>query len=139
LIIEALGTTYADLDIDELPNGLRSYFWDHWRRMGMRVSPIPRHKIRILYTLAEMLRPVSRELLSDFGHEDQLTVQEVLDEWGQFLRPQDIHGHTHYSLYHSSFRDFLRLSSVLQAAGVDLEEVNASIADVLWPEVMGDE
>ncbi|MGA9381347.1 MAG: Swt1 family HEPN domain-containing protein [Phormidium sp.] len=69
---------YRDLSIDNLPQGLQAYYEDHWRRMGMIAKPLPRHKIKIVYVLAEARKPVSRQLICDFTGEDALTVQDVL-------------------------------------------------------------
>jgi len=82
---------YAGLRITELPLGLENYYTDHWSRMGMTAKPLPRTKIRIVYVLAEAKRPVSRRLIAHLSHTndlpvDELAVQEVLDEWDEFLR-----------------------------------------------------
>jgi len=58
-------------------------------------------------------------------------VQEVLDEWEQFLRKEQVNDETYYSIYHSSFRDFLYRKDIVQAAGVTLQGINALIADNL--------
>jgi TIR domain len=130
---------YEDLNIENLPSGLGGYYEDHWRRMGMTAKPLPRTKIKIVYILSEVRQPVSRSLIADFAGEDELTVQEVLDEWGQFLRGQNVDGQTRYSVYHTSFRDFLHRQDVVKIAGVSLKEINALIADNLYEQLFGDE
>ncbi len=130
---------YKDLSIDRLPVGLAGYYEDHWQRMGMTTKPLPRVKIKIVYILAEIRQPVSRGLIAEFSDEDQFTVQEVLDEWEQFLRKQPAEGETHYSVYHTSFRDFLYRKDIVQAAGVTIKDINAMIADNLWQELFGNE
>ncbi|MCL1470113.1 Swt1 family HEPN domain-containing protein [Argonema antarcticum] len=126
---------YRDLSIDNLPQGLQAYYEDHWRRMGMIAKPLPRPKIKIVYVLAEARKPVSRQLICDFTGEDALTVQDVLDEWEQFLRSQSIDGQRRYSIYHASFQDFLHRLDIVQAAGVTLKDINAMIADNLSEEL----
>jgi hypothetical protein len=77
-------------------------------------------------------------LIAEFAGEEELTVQEVLDDWDQFLHEQRAEGQTRYSVYHASFRDFLYRKDIVQAAGVTLKEINALIADSLWDELFGD-
>lgn len=130
---------YADLELNELPLGLKGYYEDHWRRMGMTSKPLPRTKIKVVYVLSAVRRPVSRGLLADFAEEDEVTVQEVLDEWQAFLQEERADGDLRYSIYHTSFRDFLHRKDVVRAAGVDLRDLNKRIADNLWDELFGEE
>lgn len=133
---------YRDLTIDRLPAGLVGYYDDHWRHMGMTTKPLPRLKLRIIYVLCEARQPLSRKLLTDFAGDaelpaDELQVQEVLDDWRQFLLDDLTPEYTRYSLYHASFREFLHRKDIVQAAGVTIERVNALIADNLWSSVFG--
>ena len=133
---------YERLEIDRLPIGLGGYYEDHWQRMGMTAKPLPRTKIRIVYVLAEARRTVSRRLIAHLASTDdmpidELAVQEVLDEWDEFLREQSEDGMTVYSVYHASFQDFLHRRDVVQAAGVTLKNINALIADNLWEDLFG--
>jgi hypothetical protein len=66
---------------------------------------------------------------------DALTVQEVLEEWDEFLREQGDNGTTLYSVYHASFRDFLHRKDIVQAAGVSLPVIHGLIADKLWADL----
>ncbi|BAZ68013.1 hypothetical protein NIES4106_27710 [Fischerella sp. NIES-4106] len=52
-----------------------------------------------------------------------MRVQEVLDEWSQFLREEEKYQQTFYSLYHSSFRDFLRNEKTVKRAGITLQGI----------------
>ncbi len=126
---------YQDLNIENLPEGLEQYYYQHWENMGMTAKPLPRTKIKIVYVLAEARKPVSRQLISEFSGEDALTVQEVLDEWQQFLREHRIDGQTGYSIYHASFQEFLHCQYIVQAAGVTIQGINALIADNLSEEL----
>lgn len=130
---------YKDLSIEKLPKGLQGYYEDHWNRMGMKTDPLPRKKIRIVYVLAEVRRPVSRQLISDFSRQDPLFVQQVIDEWQQFLHAHSEDGQTQYSIYHTSFIDFLHRKDIVQAAGETIEGIHAAIADDLWQGLMGSE
>jgi hypothetical protein len=126
------GGLYRDLEINELPFGLENYYENHWNRMGMNSKPLPVDKIRIIYILCEVRRPVSRSLLADFAKEEELKTQAILDDWRQFLREHHEGEHKQFSLYHASFRDFLHRKDIVQAAGVTLEGINEIIADNLW-------
>jgi hypothetical protein len=69
---------------------------------------------------------------------DELTVQEVLDEWHPFLRTDPGYGSALHSLYHTSFRDFLHRRDIVQAAGVSLQRLNGAIADAIEAELFAD-
>jgi hypothetical protein len=124
---------YKDLILEALPVGLQNYYEDHWRRMGMADRNSQFAKIKIVYVLAEIRRPASRRLVSDFAREDELTVQVVFDEWQPFLHEQLKDEHIFYSLYHTSFREFLHRKEIIKAAGITLNEINALIVENLWP------
>jgi hypothetical protein len=135
---------YAHLSVENLPMGLQGYYDDHWWRMGMTARPLPRVRIRIVYILSEVQQPVSRKLITQFADSqelriDELTVQEVLDEWDEFLHEQPHPGGTRYSVYHASFRDFLHRKDIVQAAGVTIQGIHGLIADNLWEDLFGDE
>jgi Swt1-like HEPN len=129
--------TYQDTSLAGLPQGLESYYEDHWRRMGMTEPSRPRHKVKIVYVLAELKEPISRSLIAEFAQEDALTVQEVLDRWREFLREESIEGQTCYSIYHASFSDFLYRKDIVQAAGDLLNQVKRQISDDLWTGLYG--
>jgi len=103
----------------------------------MTARPLPRLKIRIIYIMCEVRRPVSRQLLAQFATDgtqqvDQVDVQGILDEWRQFLHETQSSDGAAYSLHHASFRDFLHRMDIVEAAGVTLKDINALIADSLW-------
>lgn len=122
---------YGDFSLQDIPAGLERYYESHWALMGMRAKPLPKAKIKIVYILAEVRQPVSRQLIATFAKEDELTVQEVLDEWEQFLHRHRINEQTRHSVYHSSFREFLHRKDIVQAAGVTIEGINGLIDDGL--------
>lgn len=131
---------YGRRPLETLPRGLEAYYEDHWRRMGMSRRPLPRPRIQILFVLCELRRPASRALLADLATTAELPIaplgaQEVLDEWAQFLHEERDGGVSVYSVYHSSFREFLHRKDIVQAAGVSLTAINGQIADKLYAEV----
>jgi hypothetical protein len=124
--------TYKDLSLDALPKGLARYYEDHWQRMGMMTPPLPHTKIRVVYILAKVVLPWPRNLIARAAGENELTVQEILDEWKQFLHLQLIDSQTCYSIYHASFRDFLYRQDIVQAAGLTLPEIDAQLGNYLY-------
>jgi transcriptional regulator with XRE-family HTH domain len=129
---------YKDLQLNRLPVGLQNYYEDHWSRMKMMASPPPKVKLKIIYILCEVVKSVSRQLIADFGSEDEATVQNVLDDWSQFLHKNEVDGERRFSLYHESFRDFLRQKDIVEATGTTLPEINKMIGDNLYDELYDD-
>ncbi|MEG4232034.1 ATP-binding protein [Microcoleus sp. Pol11C3] len=131
---------YSDVNLQDLPRELEGYYEKHWARMEMAVrdKELRRRKLKVIYLLTKTRKPVSCDILADFAEEDALDVQEVLDDWEQFLRrssdtPPD------YSIYHASFQRFLHRKDVVQKAGVSLRDIETAISDNLWEDLYGDE
>ncbi|MEA5499854.1 AAA family ATPase [Limnoraphis robusta Tam1] len=123
---------YQNLQLENLPQGLTSYYEDHWRRMGMQDKPLPKLKIKIVYILGVLRKPVSRQLIAKFvSVKDEIIVQEVLNEWSQFLHYSQIQGQTRYKVYHASFADFLSRKEMIEAAGIEITEIHGSITNAL--------
>jgi hypothetical protein len=119
---------YKDLSLENFPQGLGDYYDFHWRRMGMDANPLPVEKIRIVYILGEVREPVSRRKICDFSGEEEYTVQKVLTEWQQFLHELMKESEKRYSVYHSSFRDFLHRQDVLAKHPVTIPGIHQAIA-----------
>ncbi|MFM9265869.1 ATP-binding protein [Tychonema sp. BBK16] len=131
---------YSDVNLQDLPRELEGYYDKHWGRMEMAVKDkeLRRRKLKVIYLLTKTRKPVCCDILADFAEEDALDVQEVLDDWEQFLRrsgdsPPD------YSIYHASFQRFLHRIDVVQKAGVSLRDIETAISDNLWEDLYGDE
>jgi hypothetical protein len=126
---------YPDLEIRDLPSDLQDYYYKHWERMGMNDRPML--KIKIIYILSESPVPIPFEeivaILEADGEEERglaVRVQEVLNKWRQFLRPpEEKYRQTFYSLYHSSFQDFLRSERTVKAAGITLQGIIEMMAN----------
>ncbi|MEA5471304.1 hypothetical protein [Spirulina sp. 06S082] len=118
---------YQDLTLEQFPQGLEGYYEFDWRRMGMTAKPLPVEKIKIVYILGEVREPVSRRKICDFSGEDEYTVQQVLNEWKQFLH-EFMKKEKRYSIYHSSFRDFLHRKDILETHPVTLPGIHQLIA-----------
>jgi hypothetical protein len=135
---ELVSGSYRDLrHLDDLsrrlPSGLENFYQDHWRLMGMS-DPSSATPVWVLYLLCELARPVSVDLLALIMQRvrpevDSYAIQRVLDDWEAFLRPAD---EGRRSIYHDTFRGFLRRQDVVDSVGLTLPQVNGIIADVLW-------
>ena len=42
---------YNNKSLEELPEGLQGYYYSHWGLMGMNRKPLPKGKIKIVYTI----------------------------------------------------------------------------------------
>ncbi|MDZ8106493.1 MAG: P-loop NTPase fold protein [Nostoc sp. DedQUE12a] len=121
---------YNDLNLKQLPDGLQDYYQVHWVRMGMD-EKLQDIKVFILFILVEIGTPITCEMIAEITEQDEYDVQLVLDEWVEYLKPQDIEGELCYSIYHASFLDFLKAQRVLDAKRKPFQEVNQRIADYL--------
>jgi hypothetical protein len=131
---------YSDVTLEDLPRELKGYYEKHLDRMEMAVKDkeLRRRKLKVIYLLTKTPKPVSCDLLADFAEEDALDVQEVLDDWEQFLR-RSSDTPPYYSIYHASFQRFLHRKDVVQKAGVSLRDIETAISDNLWEDLYGDE
>ena len=127
ILLDIESGLYQDLTLEQFPQGLQGYYDFHWRRMGMTADPLPVEKIKIVYILGEVREPVSRRKICDFSGEDEYAVQQVLNEWKQFLH-ELMKEEKRYSVYHSSFRDFLHRQEILETHPVTLPGIHQLIA-----------
>ena len=122
---------YDDKSLDALPIGLQGYYYNHWQIMGMMSKPLPEDKIKIIYVMSALRRAASRPLIAKYSQQKELTVQGVLREWAQFLHKQEDTQLIRYRFYHESFIDFLHRQDIVQAAGVDLPNISAELAEII--------
>lgn len=129
-VLEAIADGfYQDEKLEQLPAGLQGYYESHWRIMGMTKKPLPKDKIKIIYVMCALKSAVSREMIVKYSQEDDLTVQEVLEDWTQFLQEQKTYQPPRYRFYHESFRDFLQRQDIVEAAEVSLPQISAEVAN----------
>ncbi|MBE8971017.1 NACHT domain-containing protein [Nostocales cyanobacterium LEGE 12452] len=121
---------YQDLSLKQLPDGLQEYYQVHWERMGMDAKP-QEVKVFILFILVEIGTPIPCEMIAAIAKQDEYGVEEVLKEWVEYLKQQDIKGEICYSIYHASFLDFLKAQRLLDSKRKLFLEVNQRIADYL--------
>ncbi|OCQ95705.1 NACHT domain protein [Nostoc sp. MBR 210] len=121
---------YNDLSLRQLPAGLQQYYQVHWERMGMDKKP-QQINVFILFILVEIVTPIPCEMIAAIAEQEEYEVEEVLKEWVEYLKLQNIEGEDCYSIYHSSFLDFLKKKRVLDTKRKLFQEVNQRIADYL--------
>jgi Trypsin-like peptidase domain len=124
---------YRDLHIDRLPAGLRRYYVDHWRHMGMADSP-SQEKRRIVYMLCEAQRPIPAWVIAELASVDEDVVEQVLADWREFIHEEPGDGDSLCSLYHTSFRDFLHDQRTIGRA-MKIEDIHGQIAACLSREI----
>jgi hypothetical protein len=122
---------YDNKAFHELPVGLQGYYENHWQIMGMTAKPLPKNKIKIVYVMCALRSAASREVIAKYAKQSELTVQEVLEAWAQFLQKHESSESPRYRFYHESFRDFLQRRDIVQAAGVNLPEISAEVAETI--------
>jgi len=113
-----------DVDAD----GLLDYYQVHWTRMGMGEKP-QEDKVIILFILVEIGTPIPSKMIADIAVQDEYDVQNLLDEWVEFLTEKEIDGDICYSIYHASFLDFLKAKKALDANRKLFKKVNKLIVD----------
>ncbi|MBN3897327.1 MAG: AAA family ATPase [Nostoc sp. NOS(2021)] len=96
-------------EVDRLPPGLEAYYQQHLHKMISSNSPSFERKLKsfVLSVLVQVSSLLSAEVIASAIDADEYDVEEVLENWREFLTLQQIDGEIRYSLYHSSFRDFL--------------------------------
>lgn len=102
------------------------YYASHWERMRGQDESLQRIKIQVLLALAVATGPTSLEDITGIsGVPDPQTVLSVLREWRPFLHrsvSEDEYGKfLLYSVYHDSFRGFLRGQEELRPGLVSFE------------------
>jgi hypothetical protein len=130
---------YNDKSLDALPIGLQGYYYNHWQLMGMTIKPLPKNKIKIIYVMSALRRAASRAVIAKYSKQSELTVQQVLDEWSQFLHKLDNTQPIRYRFYHESFINFLHRQDIVQAAAVNLLNISAELAEIITGGLFSDE
>jgi hypothetical protein len=105
--------THQNRSLDNLPHGLENYYEDHWQIMkGQAGDEWFTYKLPVIMALVAAREPVPVEQVADFsGVQETIRVRAVILEWKQFLHVDtvDYQGYSQrrYSIYHSSFLDFI--------------------------------
>lgn len=141
VLVEMERGKYSDVGIEHLPTGLISYYEDHWRTMrGMNEEAWFAYRLPVLVALTVAEKPVSADLIARFASVDSLArVRSVLRDWAQFLHEahveMDRRAGTVYSIYHSSYSEFVAAKEEVADERINLQDARDSIADPLWNEL----
>ena len=125
---------YTHVGLDAIPVGLKNYYEDHWRRMqGQDKEGWFKYKLPIIVVLAVAKKAISVDLLRKFSEVTEPgRVVSALEDWAQFIHeeiaPYQGGFQKRYSLYHTSFYDFLAEKDQIKESGVDLKKVARAIA-----------
>jgi hypothetical protein len=107
---------------NRLPPGLEAYYQSHWQHLRQKPhvgvtepnavaeQDLSAVELAVLSLLAQQEQPISLEEVAQRLDEDEYEVEEILENWIEFLQQREIAGQTCYSLYHSSFRHWLFLN-----------------------------
>ncbi len=97
-------------DQNQLPPALVSYYQQHWQKMFPE-SPTEL-ELNVLKQLVNSDISLSVETIAKNLDEslegDEFDIEEILENWREFLEIEKNELGERYSLYHSSFQDFLR-------------------------------
>ncbi|MEC4812543.1 MAG: ATP-binding protein [Scytonema sp. PMC 1069.18] len=90
-----------------LPPGLEAYYQQHWEKMTTEGLSDIALKVLLVLTSVKQAEGVLVDAIAQIINEDEYNVEEVLENWFEFLQQQEVDGEVRYSLYHSSFRLWL--------------------------------
>ncbi len=120
---------FSDLKLSGLPDGLEKYYKWHFEKMKAVTNETLRTKLKVIYVICESSQPISAEFISSVLKTDDV-VEELLDEWEQFLRVTK-KKRVLYEIYHESFREFLMKKETCKILEVQRDEIKALIVDDL--------
>ncbi len=112
-LADILGLT-SNLGLTSLPSALAAYYQQHLQKMfsGETANSTVRAILNALInnSLAQNPSPLSLEKISQIIDADEYDVEEILENWIEFLTVDQIDGDNKYSLYHSSFSHFSKFN-----------------------------
>jgi hypothetical protein len=130
--------TYDDLELRELPQGLQEYYQTHWQRMGMEKTE-RQMRVMVLFVLVEIGAAVPAQVVADVLGADIAEVDEVLRDWREYLKVRREEGENCYTIYHTSFLDFLKGKAELKPTRKLFREVNQQIVNYQERELYRDD
>jgi AAA domain len=85
---------------------LEAYYQRHWQKM-QAANQDEEFSQAVLNVLVKQQQPISVEAIAESLNADEFDIEEVLENWFEFFHQEEIAGEKYYSLYHSSFREWL--------------------------------
>ncbi|MEH2462198.1 ATP-binding protein [Nostoc sp.] len=89
------------------PPNLQLYYQNHWGKMNLATSKQQAMALQVLNILVQE-QSISIEAVAERLNADEYEIKVILDQWREFLHLESIGTKIHYSVYHASFRDWLR-------------------------------
>ncbi|MBD2447511.1 ATP-binding protein [Nostoc sp. FACHB-152] len=86
-----------------IPPGLAAYYQQHLQQMLANDDL----SLAVLNALVQQ-QPTTVDAIAHTIDADEYDVEEILENWPEFLHQEQIADKTHYRLYHSNFRDWLQ-------------------------------
>ncbi len=124
---------YDDLKLEDFPFGLEKYYYTHWQRMNMQ-EKIKEIEVFVLFILLQSkVSPTSKiiteivEQKEEFKDTESLDIDNILEEWVEYLSEDKDQGEIRYRIYHASFADFLKKQKTLDENRKIFKEVLVSM------------
>ncbi|MEH2002887.1 MAG: ATP-binding protein [Nostoc sp.] len=92
---------------DIYPQNLQLYYQNHLEKMNLATRKQQPMALQVLNILVQE-QPISIEAIAEILDEDEYEIKVILDKWREFLHLESIAAEIYYSVYHASFRDWLR-------------------------------
>jgi hypothetical protein len=87
------------------PPPLETYYQQHLEKMlGSQHQDFP---LAVLQVLAQTTQPISVTDIANFLNTDEYDIEELLENWLEFLQIETISDSTTYKFYHDNFRQWL--------------------------------
>ncbi|WP_071515969.1 AAA family ATPase [Geitlerinema sp. PCC 9228] len=134
---EIAAGNYDNLNLEGLPEGLQQYYQQQWVRMGMERSPT-QNAVIALYAFVAIGEPLPCETLAEMTQQDEAEIEKILADWAGYLRRSPSDSTTCFSIYHTSFLEFLRGKTELKENRKIFQDVNRRIADYWKRELIDD-
>ncbi|MFN6560461.1 MAG: ATP-binding protein [Nostoc sp. ChiSLP01] len=106
-VSEILRATNQDI----YPKNLQLYYQNHLNKINLASTEQQTIALQVLNILVKE-QPISIEMIAEILDEDEYEIKVILDKWREFLHLESIAAEINYSLYHASFRDWLRQQRV---------------------------
>ncbi|MCC5634875.1 hypothetical protein LC593_03230 [Nostoc sp. CHAB 5844] len=100
------GFSPESLQFNQIPSSLETYYQQHWQKM-ITANQNEEFSQAVLNVLVKQQQPTSVEAVAEIMNADEFDVEEVLENWFEFLHQQELAGEKYYNFYHSSFRKWL--------------------------------
>ncbi|MEH2381869.1 MAG: ATP-binding protein [Nostoc sp.] len=97
----------AAINEEIYPSNLQIYYQNHLEKMNLATSKQQPMGLEVLNILVQE-QSISIEAIAERLDEDEYEIKVILDKWREFLHLESIAAEIYYSIYHASFRDWLR-------------------------------